>query len=452
MGKIESRWPFYLLQPRKVGDRRWCARDPAGTEGDNVVKRTLLQLVVVILLLSLPWTARAGRRSLEEIREEIARNGWNFTVDHTWVYDLPDPVKSRMFKGRMPGHRRRLPEMDVRVLPKSQLPASWDWRNINGHAYLPPVRDQGTCGSCYAFAATGVTESLFMIGEEVPDTDVDLSESYLMFCLSQYYSGFYGCEGASYDYEELDALTTYGTVEESCFPYDEGATTDCSAACENPQMEVRLASWGRIPCNDVEAIKTILYTYGPIDAAVYVTDAFQAYSGGVYNDYLTTCPATPCYQSATNHAVMLVGWNDADQAWILRNSWGPTWGEQGYMRIAYHAARVACEGVYATYGQPAPFQVIQPESGSFTTTAPIFYWTKGPYDLFRVYLMLPFYGSSGYIPVNLSWTRNNFQAFPSTWWPWLRPLVWSGAVVLGVDTGSLDYEVSDPTYFMRAYP
>jgi hypothetical protein len=412
------------------------------------MRKPLLQMMVITVSLMTAWGAHATR-PLEEIRDEIEANGWSFTVDHNWVYDLPDDVKGAMLVPRRMGRRRAIPEGSIPVLPKSDLPAAWDWRDVDGHSYVSQVRDQGACGSCYAFSATGVAESLFMIGETLPDTNVDLSESHMMFCLSEHYSGFYGCSGASYDYDEMEALVAYGTIDEACYPYDQGHTWNCDAACPNPALEVELASWGRIPCNHTGAIKTAIYTYGPVNAAVYAADSFQAYSGGIYNDLRTTCPASPCYYTSTNHAIMLVGWDDVDQAWILRNSWGPGWGEGGYMRIAYTAARVACSVVYATYGQPAPFQILQPENGAFSAEPPTFYWTKGDYDLFRLYLYLPFYLTPGYVPIELGWTTDNFAGLPASWWAWMRHYAWAGSWVLGVDSDSLDLEVQGPTYFMR---
>ncbi len=204
------------------------------------MKRLLLQLSVITIALTTAWSAYATR-PLEEIREEIEANGWSFTVDHNWVYDLPDDVKGRMFVPRRMGQRRAVPELSIPVLPKTELPPAWDWRDAEGQSYVSPIRNQGACGSCYAFSATAVAESLFMIGEDLPDTDVDLSESHMMFCLSQYYSGFYGCLGASYDYDEMEALVAYGTIDEACYPYDQGLTSECEAACETPALQVQLA-------------------------------------------------------------------------------------------------------------------------------------------------------------------------------------------------------------------
>jgi hypothetical protein len=91
--------------------------------------------------------------------------------------------------------------------------------------------------------------------------------------------------------------------------------------------------------------------YGVVDAAVYAGSAFSAYSGGIYQDSKTSCFSYPCYYTETNHIIALVGWDDngGDGYWILRNSWGTSWGENGYMRIKYTSARVACEAAYLVY-------------------------------------------------------------------------------------------------------
>jgi hypothetical protein len=97
-------------------------------------------------------------------------------------------------------------------------------------------------------------------------------------------------------------------------------------------------------------------SYGVVDAAVYVTNAFQRYSRGVFSDNQTSCASNPCYYTPTNHAIALVGWGNegGTEYWILRNSWGGSWGENGYMRIAMKAARVACEVAYVTFVGTTP--------------------------------------------------------------------------------------------------
>jgi cathepsin L len=99
----------------------------------------------------------------------------------------------------------------------------------------------------------------------------------------------------------------------------------------------------------VDKIKQAIQTYGPVAAAVYVGSYFQSYTGGVFdknessNGGFCGCSAP----SQVNHAIVLIGWDDSKQAWLLRNSWGPGWGESGYMWIKYGASQVGYAAVIA---------------------------------------------------------------------------------------------------------
>lgn len=230
---------------------------------------------------------------------------------------------------------------------KNNLPSRLDWRNMDGKAYIGPVRDQGYCGSCYAFGAVAAAEGTYNKAYKINnDERKEFSESFVAFCLGslkEYYPHFYGCEGADYDYKELEALVKYGVVEASDMKYDPWS----NQMCNWKDKRYRFDSWGRIESNNIDAIKSALWKYGVLDVAVDVTYSFSGYNGGVYEDSLTSCPYGD--YTATNHAVALVGWgSDKEHGdyWILRNSWGSSWGEKGYMRISVEAARVACAATY----------------------------------------------------------------------------------------------------------
>lgn len=243
------------------------------------------------------------------------------------------------------------------------LPTSFDWRSYNGHSYIGAVRNQGDCGSCYSFGASACAEGTYNVATGSYDSNTaDFAESYIIWCLgsmSAYSSNFGGCDGADYTYSELQALVDVGTVNESYFPYTDSDNQSCASATTSAP-KIKFNGWYRITCSDIDAIKTAIMTYGVVDAAVYVTTSFQNYSGGIFSDSYTSCSSSPCYNTPTNHAISLVGWGyDATYGdyWILRNSWGSSWGESGYMRIAATSARVACEVCYMVYesdGSTAP--------------------------------------------------------------------------------------------------
>jgi len=343
--------------------------------------------------------------TIEEIRAKIEHNGYEFTVDNNWVFDMPDAEKREFFSRSAP----LLPQMldsygesspSARHLGERQLPSSFDWRNYNGHSYIGPIRDQGSCGACYAFGASAAAEGAYNWANGKYDGNcADFSEAFVAFCLSDYYSGFDGCSGSDYDYQELTGLVNYGVCNDNVYPY-----TDHEQACQASSWDTprtTFHSWHRVGCNDIDAIKTAIMTYGVIDAAVYVGSAFQAYSGGIYQDSKTSCPSDPCYYSETNHIISLVGWNDngGDGYWILRNSWGTDWGEDGYMRIKYTSARVACGTAYLVYKSLAAPVLTVTTAG--TTVALSWTTVNSATGYTLLYAPYPFTGLSSIVSVDM---------------------------------------------------
>ncbi|KUG29555.1 peptidase c1a, papain [hydrocarbon metagenome] len=334
-----------------------------------MIRRTFVSAVLLcIVLLGLHGIGRAEpipfgeNDTLEEIREKIRHNGYHFTVAENPIFNLP-PAQRRTYRSRRaslpPAENARMAASSLSSLPKKALPSSFDWRDRNGRSYIGPIRNQGSCGSCYAFGAVAAAEGVYNAAMDRYDANAaDFSESFIAWCLGEYgpYSdSFNGCDGADYDYAELLALTVQGVTWEANFPY---TPVDPGSCTHWADPVVRFNSWGRCGCNDIDAIKTAIMTHGVIDVAVYAGSAFDAYASGIYEDTLTTCPGSPCSYTETNHAVALVGWNDNGDAendgyWILRNSWGTSWGENGYMRIKYTSARVSCSAAYLTYNAPS---------------------------------------------------------------------------------------------------
>ncbi len=318
--------------------------------------------------------------TLEEIRYKIDHNGYDFTVSDNPIFSLTPEEKSRFFSR----HASTVPRRSVQTTGIGPLagrlgtvdpPEEFDWRDYNGHSYIGPIRDQGGCGSCYAFGACASAEGTYNFAMGLYDGNcVDFSESYIIWCLGRlaaYNPHFFGCKGSDYDYAELTALTVEGVANEADFPYVEG-----DPGCTHwGDQTTAFSSWHRISCNDVTAIKTAIMTYGVVDAAVVSIGAFSAYSSGVYEDLKTTCGSYPCYETPTDHIIALVGWDDTPPeggggCWILRNSWGDSWGESGYMRIRYTSARVACEAAYLVYSTPTPVPTPTPSSSPSPSITP----------------------------------------------------------------------------------
>ncbi|NLE44228.1 MAG: hypothetical protein GX620_05870 [Chloroflexi bacterium] len=230
------------------------------------------------------------------------------------------------------------------------LPAAYNW--CTAHGGCPAVRDQGQCGSCWAFATVAPLEAWVRYAGGV--TNVNLSEQYLVSCNVDGWNctvgGWYAHKYHLNVYSPPE--TEAGAVLESAFPYQAN-----DVACGGPYGHpYRIASWQYVGTSSsvaaTSAIKQAIYDRGPVPASVCVGPQFSNYSGGVFaTDERGVCDIQ---DSSTNHGIVLVGWDDAQGVWILRNSWGPEWGESGYMRITYGTSRVGYAANSIVYANPTP--------------------------------------------------------------------------------------------------
>lgn len=208
----------------------------------------------------------------------------------------------------------------------ADLPAAFDWR---GAGIVPAVRDQGSCGACWAFAATGVSETAVSLATGTPPPND--SEQYLVSC--DVYSD--GCNGGWQDAIDLHvsrvpaSQLAAGPVLERDLVY-----TATDGVCARPfPHQPKLLRWQQLVTSgsavpDEETIKRALLLHGPLDASICAGRDLVRYTGGVFAiDEKSRCPRD------VNHDLVLVGWDDADDTWIARNSWGTDWGELGYLRI-----------------------------------------------------------------------------------------------------------------------
>lgn len=240
------------------------------------------------------------------------------------------------------------------------LPVSLDWRDSG---IVPAPRNQGSCGSCWSFGTVGVMESAIA---KAGGPLTDLSEQFLVSCNTSGWGCSGGLTGHMWHYDTLGInQTTIGAVLEVDKPYIASNGT-CTVAYNHPYT---LSDWEFIVPNEYtvptdEQIKNAIYTYGPITAGICAGDGFSDYDDGIFStDETADCPGTT-FQ--TNHQIILVGWNDVGGYWILRNSWGPNWGESGYMRIAYGTSRVGEGTSWVTWvgDEPEPFSKSSPTNAA----------------------------------------------------------------------------------------
>lgn len=293
----------------------------------NRYTHTIISMMFLILFLIPSFAAAQDKKfsvsmqsQIERIKGEVEHNGHDFTVGYNpaMEYSLDQLCGLRIPNNWLP------PDSRYNLKALTALPADFDWRSKNG---VTPIKNQANCGSCWAFSAVGVFESAILINT---GQEMDLSEQNLVNCNNR----GYGCDGGMFDINDYH-VSPGGTME-SCSPYTAREGT-CNSSCAKPYKLDRWAyASGSNP--SVDQIKTAIATYGPVSAGVAADDSFQAYRSGIFRSSSTQM----------NHAIVLVGWNDnnGDGYWILKNSWGTGWGEQGYMKIAYGAANV---GRYANY-------------------------------------------------------------------------------------------------------
>ncbi|MDZ7316399.1 MAG: hypothetical protein ONA69_00350 [candidate division KSB1 bacterium] len=203
------------------------------------------------------------------------------------------------------------------------LPSRFDWRDAGGN-WVTPVRDQGACGSCWAFSAVAQVESWWNIRRQTADSTLDLSEQILLSC-----SGAGDCENGGRVDLALHFIRDVGVPPEKSLPYAAKSTVPCAAAEALWHLQtVTIPDWGYVTYGEaqIENIKTALL-YHPVSAAFEVFADFYAYKRGIYEHVYGA--------SEGWHAVLIVGWNDDERCWIAKNSWGKNWGESGYFRIRW---------------------------------------------------------------------------------------------------------------------
>jgi len=199
------------------------------------------------------------------------------------------------------------------------LPLRVDWRSQDGQDWTTPVRHQGACGSCVAFATVGAIESRLEIAYNDPQLNPDLSEAHLYFCGSGR-----TCAQGWYPVSAMDASRDTGVADEGCYPYV-GQDQACAVCPDWESRVTKISRWEGL--TDVNQMKQQLAEHGPFEATMAVYVDFYYYTSGVY-EYSDG-------RLVGFHAVTVVGYDDEGGYWIAKNSWGPNWGEAGWFRIAY---------------------------------------------------------------------------------------------------------------------
>jgi len=205
--------------------------------------------------------------------------------------------------------------------------APWvDWRNINGRCFISPVKNQGSCGSCVAFGIALTIDATVRItidtaiGDPGSNVVADISEAQLFFCSGDPTES---CDiGLSLGYA-LQYCQQSGVAPEAWFPY---VPVDQQCNVLPNWQNVRTTASSTV-LHNVDDMKAWLSTTGPLITLFTVYTDFDNYTGGVYEHHSGA--------SRGGHCVSVIGFDDHQQAWLCRNSWGTVWGIAGDFWIGY---------------------------------------------------------------------------------------------------------------------
>lgn len=229
----------------------------------------------------------------------------------------------------------------ITLLKSEPVPSHFDWREKLGKEV--PVRDQGSCGSCWAFSRTTTLNWQILI--QAGDA-VQFSPQELVSCDKDQI----GCNGGYWDNYELKGISY-----ENEFPY-KASDLSCKSGLSRKQ---KIDSWlyiggkGRSPTKD--EMKQAIFQYGPIGVTVSASGSFP--SG--------------CGNGQTNHMVVITGWDEPKGGWYMQNSWGVSWGDKGYSIIKYGCYRIGEEAAISILNVQPPKPVtfiLENKSVTITTT------------------------------------------------------------------------------------
>ncbi len=288
---------------------------------------------------------QALKTSLQEQRAIIIRNDLKFNVGFTSV-----STKSLQ---QITGETETSADEIVRVkniaLNRKLTPAAMEIIKIyaigckagnktydaRNYSDVTPVRNQ-QCGNCWSYSAVGAFEGSYLrVNSSITPAAVNASEQYAVSC-----SGGGSCSGGlAYKVFEWMVDNNKNLQTDASLP-DGGTNGSCPGAA--PSSSYFATDWGVVdPSGDVSkiasvaSIKEAICKYGPIAASVNATSMFQNYTNGVFYE-----TASNYANPTSNHAIVIVGWDDDKGAWLIKNSWGTDWGIDGYMWIKYNTNNI----------------------------------------------------------------------------------------------------------------
>lgn len=290
----------------------------------------------------------------EELQEEIRNhdafckeNKCEFTYGETEAFRVPELYRT----GYIPNPTRYVGAKFFKGVHEKNLPDHFDWREQG----ITPVKNQKSCGSCWAFGTASVVEDVVAIRDK---KQIEIAKQYMVDCEPQH---FYGCSGGDFAFKKL--MEPMGAVYESEYPIKYVAK---NKACQTDWLKQshyyeKIEDWGYVGGANREAtvkeMQIALITHGPLGVTI-AASGLGSYKSGYYNN---------CVSGNTNHIVTIVGYvtYNNEVYWIMKNSWGDSWGENGYMKILAEKNGKKCNRIgeeEVTYVQYKATCSPQPES------------------------------------------------------------------------------------------
>ncbi|XP_077976942.1 procathepsin L-like [Glandiceps talaboti] len=257
---------------------------------------------------------------IQRHNEDFANGKTTFKMAMNQLGDLDTEEYRKLMCGYRAQNRSKSGGSSFLAPSNVVLPGQIDWRD---YGYVTSVKDQGRCASCWAFSSTGSLEGQYF---KKTGQLISLSEQQLVDCSLAY--GNKGCR-EGWTNQAFEYIKDYGEISEADYPYIGDGST-CNYYSASKPVVTFITTYYTLPARREDNLQQAVATVGPISVAIDSSKtSFRFYHSGVYNE-------VTCSQDALDHAVLVVGYGsrDGQDYWIVKNSYGNYWGDQGYILMS----------------------------------------------------------------------------------------------------------------------
>ncbi len=324
------------------------------------------KIIAIFLMLVLIATSVAAVTTTQKTEENIEADEEPIYEKYQYKTQIKSNLKddnfreypTKPFPAKTQEQLDKMIEDPQMTVASNQLPPQFSWMDFGGD-WTTGAKDQGNCGSCWAFGALGALEGAIDIASGNPNTNKDLSEQYVLSCLSAAGSCSGGWMSDAIEYIQSTNMGSTGNgvngvTVESCMPYTATDTVPCSDKCADwdyktdpPQEDNKLwevLNYGVTQINptspsDWDLLKSWIYTYGPLSIDIYASSGWRNF-GWSHHSPTDVYEPSGSDSGMTDHAQVLCGWVDDPDIknggyFIIKNSWGTGFGYGGFTNVAY---------------------------------------------------------------------------------------------------------------------